>query len=161
MGAMTACIASRISRGVAPSFRATRIWACICSWSARRATSHDDLQQLLGLAVEQPLAGVSGLDELAVLLRPFRVGQGVDAVHFQGVAPGLGGLVNQALGVVLVRHGGYLVTMVGGDLQVVVDAGGGLEGVVLLEQVGVRAAGQRQVVGEQLQGDDADDGREH
>ena len=37
---------------------------------------HDDLQQFLGLAVQEALAGVGGLDELAVLLRPFGVGQG-------------------------------------------------------------------------------------
>ena len=50
-------------------------------------------------------------------------------------------------------------TLVDG-LQVVVDAGGGLAGDVLLEQVGVGATGQREVVGEQLEGHDAGDGRQ-
>ena len=40
------------------------------------------------------------------------------------------------------------------------DAGGGLAGDVLLEQIRMRPRGEGQVVGEQLQGYDAGDGRQ-
>jgi hypothetical protein len=52
---------------------------------AERSLNHD-LLQLLGLAIEQPLIGVRGLEEGRVLLQPVEIGGGHHPVHLQRVA---------------------------------------------------------------------------
>jgi hypothetical protein len=84
MGAITASSDSRISRGVAPSFSAADVCPDLFDIGPK-GRLHDDLKQLLRLAIEEALARVRRVDEGRVLLHPLEIRGCHDAMHLQRV----------------------------------------------------------------------------